>query len=150
MIAQGRMTEVRERKPRGARRRFEHGNSGRPPGSRNRTTLALEALMDGEAEAITRKLIEAARDGDMVAIRIAMDRIMPPRKDRTVTFALPRLEGAADVVCANAALVEAVAAGDVTPSEAAELSKVLDGYTRAIEAADIQDRLAKLEAAQTP
>ena len=43
-----------------------------------------------------------------------------------------------------------MAAGDLTPGEAAELSKVLDGFTRAVEAADIQDRLARLEAQQKP
>ena len=67
-----------------------------------------------------------------------------------MAFALPKLERAADVVAANAALVEGVASGDLTPSEAAELSKVLDGFTRAVEAADIQERLTRLETQQRP
>jgi hypothetical protein len=110
--------------------------------------VLLEQLIEGEAEDVTRTLVNAAKAGDMAAIRLVVDRVLPPRKDRPVAFALPRLEKAADVVTANAALVAAVAAGDLTPSEAAELSKVLDGYTRAVEAADIQERLARLEAQQ--
>ena len=87
-----------------------------------------------------------ALQGDGPALRLCLDRIAPARKDRAVAFALPKLEQAADAVRAHGVLVKAVAAGDLTPSEAAELSKLLDGYTRAIETADIEQRLAKLEA----
>ena len=127
-------------------RPFRPGNPGRPRGTRNKATLALEALLDGEAETLTRAAIDKALTGDTTALRLCLDRIAPPRRDRPVAFALPRLESAADVVTAHAALVEAVAMGDLTPSEAAELSKLLDGYVRAIEAADIQERFTRLEA----
>jgi len=76
-----------------------------------------------------------------------MDRIYPARKDRPVRFGLPPIERAADAVASHAALVGAVARGDLTPSEAGELSKLVEGYVRAVEATDILDRLAKLEAA---
>ncbi len=77
-----------------------------------------------------------------------MERYFPPRKDRPVMFALPKLETAADAVKATAALVEAVAAGDLTPSEAAELSKLVEGFTRAADLHDIQARLERLEQQQ--
>jgi hypothetical protein len=127
---------------------FQQGNPGRPKGSRNRTTLALEALLDGEAEAITRKAIEMALDGDMTAMRLVMDRIMPPRRERPVMFSMPKLETAGDAVKATATLAEAVASGDITPGEAGELSKLVDGFTKAVELHQIQQRLDKLEAAQ--
>ena len=63
-------------------------------------------------------------------------------------FALSKLETAADAVKATAALVEAVAAGELTPSEAAELSKLVEGFTRAADLHDIQARLEKLEQQQ--
>src|SRR5918998_2679084 len=97
---------------------FQQGNPGRPKGSRNRTTLALEALLDGEAEAITRKAVEMALAGDTTAMRLVMDRIMPPRKEWPVLFSMPKLETAGDAVRATAALAEAVASGDITPGEA--------------------------------
>ena len=128
-------------------RRGQSGNpSGRPVGARNRATLAMEALLDGEAEAITRKAVELAKAGDGPALRLCMERIMPARRDRPISFRLPHLEKAADAVKANAALVEAVAAGQLTPAEASELSKLVESFIRAIEVTDIQDRLAKLEA----
>ena len=99
-------------------------------------------------------LVIAARSSAMVgsrswasisALRLCWDRIVPARKDRPVTFALPNLKHASDAVMASAAIVEAVANGDLTPSEAAELSKVIDGFARALEAADFEERLSRLE-----
>jgi hypothetical protein len=129
---------------------FKHGQSGnptgRPVGARNRATLAMETLLDGEAEAITRKAVELAKDGDGPALRLCMERIMPARRDRPTAIHLPKLERAADAVKANAALVAAVAAGELTPVEASELAKLVESFVRAIEVTDVQDRLAKLEA----
>jgi hypothetical protein len=109
--------------------------------------LAVEALFDGEAGAITRKVIEMAKAGDSAALRLRLDRIHPARKDRPVPFALPPIKKAADTVQAAASIIEAVAAGDLTPSEAAELSKVIDGFTRSIESARFEARLEHIEAA---
>jgi hypothetical protein len=141
MTARVKNTEKTRGKP------FSKGNPGRPTGSRNKARLALEALLEGEAEAITRKAIDMALDGDTTAMRLVMDRILPPQKDRPVSFALPKLEVAADAVKAAAALAEAVATGDLTPSEAGELSKLVDGFTRAVETHDVQQRLERIEAA---
>jgi hypothetical protein len=127
----------------------QSGNpSGRPPGSRNKTTLAVDALLDGEAETLTRKAIELAKAGDLAALRLCLDRVCPPRKDRPVTFAMPTLETAADVKRAASAMVAAVAEGELTPSEASELSRLLDSFTRLLEATEFEERLTKLEAKQ--
>src|SRR3954469_16604258 len=67
----------------------QSGNpSGKPKGTRHRVTMAAETLMEGEAEAITRKAIELAKEGDSPALRLCMDRIYPPRRDRPVRFRL--------------------------------------------------------------
>jgi hypothetical protein len=73
---------------------------------------------------------------------------LPTRKDRPVSFDMPRIETVADSVKAAAAIATAVADGDLTPMEAAKLSKVVDGYTRAVETADLNARLVRLEQAQ--
>ena len=65
---------------------------GRPRGARHRSTLAVEALLDGEAEGLTRKAIEVAMEGDVTALRLCLDRLAPARKDATVSFQLPRME----------------------------------------------------------
>jgi Family of unknown function (DUF5681) len=124
----------------------ESGNpAGKPKGARNKVTLAIEALLDGEAEALTRKAIELAKGGDLTALRLCLDRLAPPRKDRHVAFELPPVACAADAVKASAALVAAVADGDLTPAEAAELGKLIESYVRALEATDFASRLDNLE-----
>jgi Family of unknown function (DUF5681) len=99
---------------------FEPGKSGNPAGklkgTRNRTTMAVEALLDGEAETITRKAIELAKGGDLTALRLCLDRIASPRKDRPVLFELPPITSPANAAQASAALVAAVALGGLTIS----------------------------------
>ena len=55
-------------------RPFKKGQSGNPAGKpkglRNKRTLDLEALLDGEAQAITRKAVEMAKAGDTVAMLV--------------------------------------------------------------------------------
>ena len=139
------MTDPRNNAGRTRGRPFAPGNPGKPKGARHKATLAVDTLLDGEADAITRKAIEMAKEGDTVALRLCLDRIAPVRKDRPVTFALPAIEATADVVKASAALLQAVASGELTPSEAAELGKLVEAHVRAIEATDIQARLEALE-----
>ncbi len=136
-----------ERKQGGSK--FRPGQSGNPAGkakgTRHKTTLAIETLLDGEAEALTRKAVELALAGDMQALRLCMDRIAPARKDRSVSFDMPAIETLDDLPNATRALMAAVATGELTPSEAAELGKLVDAHVRAIEVTDISKRLDALE-----
>lgn len=132
-------------------RPFPKGRSGnpagRPPGARNAATVLAEQLMDGEAEGLTRKVIEVAKGGDVVALRICLDRILPPR-ERPVRFKLPDLRSASDAAASMAAIANAVASGDLMPSEAAELSVLVSGYAKAVELAEIEKRLQAIEQKQ--
>ena len=141
--------EGRDNTQRNRGRPFAKGESGnplgRPQGARNQTTLALEALLDGEAEKITRKVIELALEGDLSALRLCLERVFPARRERHVSFDLPPLKTAADAAGAIAAIVAAVAAGDVTPGEAAELAKLVETFVKAIEVHEFDQRLRALE-----
>ena len=124
-------------------RKGQSGNpSGRPKGARNAATLACEALLDGQAEALTQKAIQMALDGDAVALRLCLDRIFPPRKDRPVTFTLPPITSARDAADLMAAVTKAVATGNITPSEATEIAKVIDAYVKAYQTAELDERVA--------
>jgi hypothetical protein len=107
--------------------------------------MAIEAMLEKDAKTITGKAIEMAKEGDLTAIRICMDRLLPVRRDRHVPFALPKLETPADAMQAVSAIAEAVAEGELTPMEAAELSKVVDGFSRVLEVVSFEERLTKLE-----
>ena len=75
---------------------FTEGNSGKPKGSRNKATIAIESLLEGQAEALTQTAISKALDGDSMALRLCMDRIAPLPKDNTISFTLPHMENAND------------------------------------------------------
>ncbi len=84
-----------------------------------------------------------ALEGDGPAMRLCLDRLLPPRKDRPISFDMPPIETTDDLPRATGAIV---AAGELTPGEAAEISKTLDVHVRAIEATELHRRLAALEA----
>jgi hypothetical protein len=128
----------------------ESGNpAGRPHGARNRTTVLLENLFAEDAEAIARKAIELAKAGETAALRMCLDRLVRARKDEPVVFDLPLLDTAADSVAAAARIVAAVADGDLTPSEAVDLAKVIDVYVGALATKGFEERLNKLESGPT-
>jgi hypothetical protein len=65
---------------------FEKGQSGnpagRPRGSRNKATVLAEAMFEGEVEAIVRMAIGKAKEGDITAIRLCLDRVLPRQRHR--------------------------------------------------------------------
>ena len=124
----------------------QSGNpQGRPSGSRHKATLAAEALLDGECETLTRKAVEMALAGDTMAMRLCLERIMPPRRDRPVTVDLPTIQTTEDIVKATAKVTEAVGIGTLTPSEGELLSKILENHRRAVETTELEKRLTVLE-----
>ena len=125
----------------------QSGNpKGRPQGSRHRVSTAVQNLLEGEGEALTRKCIELAMAGNITALRLCLDRILPVRRDRHVGFRLPSLTTASDALAATRALAEGVADSEITPCEASELQKLVDGFTRQLELVEIEQRLAVVEA----
>ena len=128
---------------------FEKGVSGnpngRPKGARNKSTLAAEALLDGEAGALTRKAIELALNGDLGAIRLCLERILPARRSRVIRFDLPKTSTVEDVVAAYDALLSAVADGEMSPEEAAVVCGILDGKRKVIELSVLANEVAALK-----
>ncbi len=145
------MTENAGRKQGGGgnHSRFAKGQSGnpagKPAGARNATTLAVERLLEGEAEAITRKAIEMAKKGDTIALRLVLDRVAPLRRGRPVLFELPVIEKASDLAGALGSLLRAMASGKMTPDEAAVIAGVMETKRRAIETGELEQRLDQLE-----
>jgi hypothetical protein len=125
---------------------FATGNPGKPPGSRHRVTQAVQALLEGEAETLTRKAVEMALAGDTTALRLCLERVAPQRKDPPVSFDLPPMQSVADAAQAAAAVLAAVADGDLSPSEGAHVMALVEAFRRTLETTDLERRLAALEA----
>lgn len=105
----------------------------------------MEALLEGQHEALTQAAIEKALDGDTVALRLCLDRIAPARKDAPISMVLPAVKSIADAVDASAAVMEAVALGDVTPDEGGRVMALLTAHKGIMEAGDLEARITALE-----
>ena len=131
---------------------FQPGQSGnlggRPRGSLNKTTLAVQALLDGEAEGLTRVAVEKALAGDMVALRLCMDRVLPARRERSIELNLPPLRASQDALKAIGTVLEAVGSGAITPSEGQAVASLLETHRRHYEIVELERRLEALEAEQ--
>jgi hypothetical protein len=124
----------------------QSGNpAGRPRGSRNKKTIALEALVDGESEAVMQKMITLAKMGDDVAMRLCVERMMAPRRERPVPLQLPRVESDADARRASADVLEALAEGEITPKEAEHLLRAVAGAAVIMQSSEIAARLKWIE-----
>ncbi|MEM9477856.1 MAG: hypothetical protein AAGA71_21430 [Pseudomonadota bacterium] len=125
---------------------FAKGNPGKQPGTKLKSTRAVEDLMNGERDKLSRKAIDLALEGDTTALRLCLERIAPPRKDGPVRFDLPHMESAQDAANAAAAVLQAVSEGELTPIEGATVMGLVENYRRALETSELEERLTKLEA----
>jgi hypothetical protein len=127
---------------------FATGNAGRPKGSRSKVTLAIESLLQGQAEALTQTAVTKALDGDIVAHRLCLERIAPAPKDQPVSFSLPKMHNAMDASEAAGSVLTAVSEGELTPIEATRVMGLIDSYRRTLELTEIEQRLQALEAVE--
>jgi hypothetical protein len=123
---------------------FREGNSGRPPGSKNKGSLILAALSDGDKEELVRKGLQLAKAGDVATLKFFLSRILP--RERPIRIDLPQMEFADDAVEALGAIARAVSEGSITPGEGADLANLVNSYSRAIDIADLVKRNDALEA----
>jgi Family of unknown function (DUF5681) len=128
-------------------RPFIKGQSGNPAGrglgSRNKATIAAQKMLAGEAEALTRKAVEAALAGDSTAMRLCLERVLP--RERAIEFALPPIDSAGDIAQAMGAVTAALAGGLITPGEAQAIARVFTTFVQTIETSDFDRRLTMLE-----
>jgi hypothetical protein len=120
--------------------------SGRPPGSRNKATLLMEELLEGEAEQLTRKVIELGKAGNIHALQLCLDRLTPPCRDRLVYFELPPMRSVDDISLGVTSIIAAVSEGKVTPQEGEVLSRILAEHANALQTRDIERRMEAVEA----
>lgn len=129
---------------------FAPGNKlspGRPPGARKRASLVVDGLLEDQAEALVKKTIEAALDGDVAALRICLDRLSPPQKSKPIQVQLPDTSNADGIEKAHAAVIQAVADGEISPDEGTALAGMLEARRKAVETHDFARRLAMIETA---
>lgn len=130
--------------------RFQKGQSGnpqgKPPGTRHRATRAAMALLEGESEALTRKAVELALEGDVTALRLCLERICPPMRERPIAVHLPAVADASGLPLLTGRILAAVGTGDLTPSEGAKIADLVVAHGRVLELHELEQRIRVLEA----
>lgn len=102
-------------------RPFQPGNKfgrGRPRGSRNKATLAAQALLDGHSDTLIKKCMHMALSGDATAMRLCMERLLPTRKELPVSVAPLRGRTAGEIAQSSERLLKQFSSGQLTPAEA--------------------------------
>jgi hypothetical protein len=135
-----------ERTERGTFQKGHKGGPGRKKGSRNNASIMLDKIMADEGEAVVKAVLKQAKGGDMPAAKLILDRIAPPRKGARIQIELPEMEAPDDISKASAAVLEAVAAGDISPDEGQAVASIVEARRRALETNEIERRLTKIEA----
>ena len=134
--------------------RWKPGESGNPAGtkrgSRHRASLLAESLLDGETDRLTRRAIYSALKGDTVALRLCLERILPPIRERPCSFKLPKLETLNDASNALARIIAGVTTGELLPGEGESLSAIVNSFMKSIELSELETRLVALEKASAP
>jgi hypothetical protein len=129
-------------------RPFAHGNKfgrGRPAGSRNKATIALQELMEESGVAIVSKAKLLALQGDRTALRICVDRLLPPMKQRRVRFQLGDISTLDGIATTFAAVLRAMADGKLTPAEAADILAALERQRKILDGIELEARVKALE-----
>lgn len=94
---------------------------------------------------MTAKAGEKALEGDGAALKLCLERLCPPRKERAVRLTLPRVESAQDLGEAMQRVLNAASRGELTPGEAQTMINLLEARRKVIETIDLEQRLARLE-----
>ena len=92
-----------------------------------------------------RSVIEKAKEGDITALKLCLDRLAPVRKGRPIEIDLPDVNCASDLAKAGAIVTQQLGEGIISPEEAAAVMGTLDSALRLFEAGELEARIAALE-----
>ena len=130
-------------KPRG--RPFKFGNSGRPPGAKNKTTRMIEPLTEDQREQLVQKAFELAMGGNTRCIGFLLDRSWPAPKSPPITLEIGPVKACEDLLAVVLAVWTAINEGRLSPEQVVALSMLIERSMHAIELQDIAKRLRELE-----
>jgi hypothetical protein len=126
---------------------FEPGNKagkGRPVGSQNKKSVLL-GMVEERGEAIITKGILMALNGDRVALRLFIERLIPVAQLPATRFRLPKNDGELDMKKVLMSVLKQTSTGLLSPQQAVDLATFAESYGRAVGDVEHEERLAALE-----
>ena len=129
-------------------RPFEAGNKlgrGRPRGSRNKKTLLAQHLLDEHGESIVRKALVKGLEGDAQMLQALLGYLLPRRKDVPLQIATLRTATAQELAQSFDSVLKKVCSGHITPSQAHELTALIEARRQLLQSEEFETRLQALE-----
>ena len=129
-------------------RPFEPGNKmgrGRPKGSRNKRTAQAQAILDQYSEPILKKCIAKALEGNLRALGLCMERILPSPRELGVRIRIPKLAQSKDIDLAFQWVFDEIANGKISPSQGEKLLAILQKLRANIEGRVLEAKITELE-----
>ena len=120
---------------------------GKPRGARNKVTVLAESLLAEEAEALVKKCVQLALEGQPVALKLCLERILPPIKERSIQLNLQAPHTTEEILHAMGQVFVHVVDGTIGPQEGNTLMNMFAATTKGIETFQLEQRLAALELA---
>jgi hypothetical protein len=132
--------------------KFKPGNTcgkGRPEGSRNRVSINAMNLLKDEEQALSRRAIESALNGNVQMLQFCLSRILPPPpKDVAVKLeGMPVCKDIQSSVNLSLYVLDKVADGSLTPTQANLISGIVEKHIRCLQLTEIEQRLSVIEEA---
>ena len=119
--------------------------AGRPKGAKNKAAVISQALIDGKAEALVKKVVQLALEGDAACLKICLQRLLPLKKEAPIEIDLPEVQALADIPKMLQAVIAQMREGEITPSEAEVLIELTDSARKTMEITELEQRISALE-----
>lgn len=122
---------------------FKKGASGNPSGRpKSESTVLREKLLEN-SDKVFNLLMEKLGDGDSAALKMCLDRLVPPLKAVTAPVQI-NASGNSLAEKANGVFTAATD-GEVSPDTASQLITALAGVAKIIEVSELEKRISALE-----
>ena len=126
--------------------KFKPGQSGnpngKPKGAKDKRT-ELRGLLQPHAKELVNKVVEKALEGDTTALRLCLDRLIPPYRAGNISVVLDEIEGT--LTEKGEKIISAMGSGQITPSDASSMLTALAAQSRIIEIDNLDQRVKTLE-----
>ena len=102
-------------------------------------------MLEPYAEELIQRVVGMAKEGDMAALKLCLDRLCAPLRPTDRLIAIDGMVEAKELSEKGDLVLQSAASGDITPAEAQSLMSAISGQARIIETDELERRLSVLE-----
>jgi len=130
--------------------KFITGTSGNPSGKKKGTLnkrTQLAKLLEPHAQELIEKAVELARNGDVNALRLCIERLIPKAKNEMIVLpiSIDDTKDPEKLLGINSAIIQGVISGELTPEQGKAISGIVEKQTEFLFFTDVNKRVKDLE-----